>query len=120
MRSQTRNDAALPLMAGQFARFVVVGAGNTAISVLAYAVLVTLSTPYVVAAAAAFAAGAVNGYVLNRRWTFAAPDSRRARVVYAGIQAAGALATSLLVWLLVHEAAAERIGAYFGAVSPVT
>ena len=109
---------ALPF--GQFARFVLVGASNTTVSLGAYALLVSLSAPYVLAAAAAFALGAVNGYVLNRRWTFSARDSGRARLVYACVQAAGALATSLLVWLFVHEAAAGRIGAYVGAIPPVT
>jgi putative flippase GtrA len=109
---------ALPVV--QLARFVIVGASNTAISVAAYALLVSVSAPYVVAAALAFALGAVNGYVLNRRWTFSAPDSRRARLAYVCVQAAGALATSLLVWLFVHEAAAGRIGAYIGAIPPIT
>ena len=72
------------------------------------------------AAAVAFAAGAANGYVLNRRWTFSARDSARARLGYVCVQVAGALTTSLLVWLAVHEAAAGRIAAYVVAVPPVT
>jgi putative flippase GtrA len=110
---------AMPLSIGQLARFVLVGASNTAISFAAYALLVSVSTPYVLAAAVAFALGAVNGYALNRRWTFSARDSRRSRLVYVCVQTAGALATSLLVWLLVHEAATGRIGAYAGAIPPV-
>jgi putative flippase GtrA len=109
---------ALPV--GQLARFVAVGASNTVVSFAAYALLLEISTPYVLAATVAFALGAVNGYALNRRWTFSARDSARARLVYVCVQAAGALATSLLVWLLVHEAATGRIGAYVGAIPPVT
>ena len=96
------------------------GVTNTAVSFAAYSLLVSASTPYVLAAAVAFALGAFNGYVLNRRWTFSARDTTRARIVYVCVQAAGALATSLLVWLLVHEAAAGRVGAYVLANPPVT
>jgi putative flippase GtrA len=105
---------------GQFARYLAVGAANTAISFVAYALLVSVSTPYAPAAAVAFGIGAVNGYVLNRRWTFSAADTTRARLAYVCVQAAGALATGLLVWLCVHETAAGRIGAYVLAVPPVT
>lgn len=101
---------------GQLARYLVVGVTNTAISFAVYALLAAAGLPYVPAAAVAFAAGAVNGYVLNRRWTFSAPDSARARIAYVCVQAAGALATGALVWLLAHETAAGRIGAYVVAV----
>jgi putative flippase GtrA len=105
---------------GQFARFLAVGAANTAISFALYSLLVGASTPAALAATVAFAAGAVNGYVLNRRWTFCAPDSPKARIAYVCVQAVGALATGLLVGILVHEAAAGRVGAYLVAVPPVT
>ena len=107
----------LPL--GQLARFVVVGATNTLISFVAYSLLVA-SRPSPPAAAIAFALGAVNGYVLNRRWTFAAPDTSRSRLVYVCVQAAGALTTALIVWLAVHEASAGHLAAYVVAVPPVT
>jgi hypothetical protein len=42
-----------------------------------------------VAAPLAFAAGAVNGFIFNRRWTFAARDSTRARVLYVTVQVTG-------------------------------
>ena len=66
----------------QFARFLVVGVGNTVLSFVAYRLLLAAGTPYVPAAALAFAVGAVNGYVFNRRWTFAAADTTRSRVLY--------------------------------------
>lgn len=105
---------------GQFTRFLVVGAANTAISFVAYSLLLAASTPYVLAAAIAFAIGAVNGYVLNRRWTFSARDTNRARIAYACVQAAGAITTGMLVWLLAHEASAGSVGAYLLATPPVT
>ena len=64
--------------------------------------------------------GSVNGYVLNRRWTFAAADSARARVVYVVVQAAGAGMTSLLVFVFVHGAGTGRVWAYLAAIPPVT
>ena len=104
----------------QFVRFLVVGLGNTALSFVVYRLLLVIDTPYVLAAGLAFAAGAVNGYVFNRRWTFGARDSTRARVVYVAVQAAGAGATSLLVLLFVRAAQTGKIGAYLAAIPPVT
>jgi putative flippase GtrA len=104
----------------QFARFLLVGLGNTAISFVAYRLLLALGTPYVIAAALGFLAGAVNGYVFNRRWTFAARDSARARVVYVSVQAVGAASTSLLVLLLVGGVGLDKVGAYIVAIPPVT
>jgi putative flippase GtrA len=95
----------------QFRRFLVVGVGNTAVSFVAYRLLLALEMPYVPAAALAFAVGAVNGYIFNRRWTFAARDSARARVLYVAVQAAGAASTSLLVLLFVRVAGTGKVGA---------
>jgi putative flippase GtrA len=104
----------------QFGRFLLVGVGNTVLSFVAYRLLLALGTPYVIAAALGFAVGAVNGYVLNRRWTFAARDSARARVLYVAVQVAGAASTSLLVLLFVRGAGAGKVGAYLAAIPPVT
>jgi putative flippase GtrA len=105
---------------GQLARFLVVGVGNTAVSFVVYRLLLAVSTPYVLAAALGFAAGAANGYVFNRRWTFAARDSMRARVIYVAVQVAGAAATSGLVYLFVHVAGLGKVEAYLLALPPVT
>jgi putative flippase GtrA len=100
-------------------RYVLVGAVNTALSFGVYRGLLEIGTPYVVAAPLAFAVGSLNGYVFNRRWTFAASDSTRARIVYVTVQAAGAGSTSLLVWLFV-SAGTGRVWAYLAAIPPVT
>jgi putative flippase GtrA len=104
----------------QLGRFLLVGVGNTVISFVVYRGLLELEVPYAAAAPLAFAVGAVNGYVWNRRWTFAARDSLRARVLYVAVQAAGASVTALLVILFTQTAGLDRIEAYLAAVFPVT
>jgi putative flippase GtrA len=104
----------------QFARFLVVGVGNTLLSFVAYRLLLSVGTPYVPAAALGFAVGAANGYVFNRRWTFNARDSARARVLYVAVQATGAVSTSLLVLFIHRAAGAGKVGAYLAAIPPVT
>jgi len=104
----------------QFARFLVVGVGNTVVSFVAYRLLLAVGTPYAAAAPLAFAVGALNGYVFNRRWTFAARDTTRARVLYVGFQALGALSTSLLVVLFVDGLGVGRVWAYLASIPPVT
>ena len=104
----------------QFARFLVVGVSNTVVSFVAYRLLLAVGTPYALAAPLAFAVGALNGYVFNRRWTFAARDTTRARVLYVGFQALGALSTSLLVVLFVDGLGVGRVWAYLASIPPVT
>ena len=82
------------------------------LSFVAYRLLLAAGTPYVPAAALAFAVGAVNGYVFNRRWTFAARDTTRSRMLYVLVQGLGAASTSLLVLLFVRAAEVGKVGAY--------
>jgi putative flippase GtrA len=105
---------------GQFGRFLLVGVANTVLSFVVYRLLLALETWYVIAAPVAFAVGALNGYVLNRRWTFAARDSARARFLYVAVQVAGALSTSLLVVFFVRVVDVGKVGAYLAAIPPVT
>jgi putative flippase GtrA len=105
---------------GQFGRFLVVGVANTVLSFAGYRILLAISTPYVVAAFLGFAVGAINGYILNRRWTFAAQDTTRARALYVAVQVAGAASTSLLVLLFHSGAGVGKVGAYLLAIPPVT
>jgi putative flippase GtrA len=104
----------------QFVRYVTAGLLNTTLSFGVYRALLEIGTPYVLAAPLAFAVGSVNGYIINRRWTFAAVDTTRARIMYVLVQATGAAATSGLVLLFVREAGVGRIWAYLAAIPPVT
>lgn len=109
-----------PELRRQLVRFAAVGVTNTLVSFAVYRLLLALGTWYVVAAPIAYAASLANGYVFNRRWTFAAQDTARARMLYAGVQLSGAGLTSLLVFLFVHAAGAGRVVAFLAAVVPVT
>jgi putative flippase GtrA len=106
-------------VSAQLARFLTVGLSNTALSYVVYASLVFV-VPYWIAGALAFAAGATNGYVLNRRWTFSSPDSNGARLRYLAVQLAGLGASTGMLRLLVSDAGVHRIWAYALAVPPIT
>lgn len=104
----------------QFARFLVVGVTNTGLSFVAYRLLLVASTPYLLAAPLAFAVGALNGYIFNSRWTFAARDTTRARLLYVLVAAAGSASTSLLVLAFAQGAGTGKVLAYVAALPPVT
>jgi putative flippase GtrA len=108
------------LVRNQFLRFLVVGLANTAASFISYRLLLAVSTPYLIAAFLGFSVGALNGYVFNRRWTFAAADTTRARVLYVAVQGVGAISTSLLVLLFHRGAELGKVAAYLVAIPPVT
>lgn len=59
-------------LAGQIARFGAVGITNTLLSWVIFYVADKLGVWYPAASAGAFIIGALNGYTLNRRWTFKA------------------------------------------------
>jgi putative flippase GtrA len=104
----------------QFMKVGLVGASNTAISFVAYAGLIWFGLVYWLAGAIAFVLGAANGYMLNRRWTFASPDTTEARLRYLVVQLAGLGATTLLLWLFVSSGTLARIEAYAAALPAVT
>jgi putative flippase GtrA len=104
----------------EFVRFLIVGVANTLVSLVVYRALLALGVWYVVSAPLAWGAGAVNGYIFNRRWTFRARDSRRARFLYALFAVAGAGAASLLVFVFARGAGIPKFEAYLVAVPPIT
>jgi putative flippase GtrA len=105
----------------QFARFGTVGVTNTVISFVAYAAALRLGVRYLPAGAGAFALGALNGFLLNRAWTFRhrgpalAAGSR-----YVVVQLVGLVATVALLRLAVQGAGLPRLPAQVAAAVPVT
>jgi hypothetical protein len=71
--------ALLQLVRLQLVRFGLVGATNTALTLAAYTALVALDVPVALAAAAGWGVGALNGFLLNRAWTFPAPPAAATR-----------------------------------------
>jgi putative flippase GtrA len=58
-------------LAVQFVKFAIVGVSNTLITFAVYTLLLKgFGVWYLAASAIGFIAGAVNGFLLNRRWTF--------------------------------------------------
>jgi putative flippase GtrA len=104
----------------QLVRFACVGLTNTVLSYVVYVGVLLAGAPYLVAGAAGFAAGAVNGYLLNRRWTFRVTGSAAQRLRYGAVQGASLAATTLLLWLTVSTAGVARAGAYLFTVPIVT
>jgi putative flippase GtrA len=97
-------------VARQFGRFVVVGTSNTLLSLAVYLLLLAVGMPYLLSAAFGFVAGATNGYLLNRWWTFSAPPaSRRQVAAYLAVQVVGLLITVGVVDLL-HGQAPVLVG----------
>ena len=104
----------------QLVKFGLVGLTNAAISLVCDAALLGAGVPYLPATVLAFAAGATNGYVWNRRWTFGAADGRRPRIAYCIVQATGLVATVALVALIVTFTQLGHLPAYLAAAITVT
>lgn len=103
----------------RFARFGLVGATNTALTFVAFALLTRAGLVADTASALAFLAGAVNGYLLNRAWTFHARGGAATLARYVPVQLLGALVSATGVRLAsaddLHRLAAECV-----VVPPVT
>jgi putative flippase GtrA len=76
---------------GRMVRFAVVGASNTLLTVVVFAALTRAGVPPAPGSALGFAAGALNGYRLNRTWTFRrAGGGPRTMARYVAVQLLGA------------------------------
>jgi putative flippase GtrA len=111
----------VPPLVLQLVRFGLVGSTNTALTLATYAVLVALHAPVALAGAAGWAVGAVNGFVLNRAWTFrgtargAVPAAR-----YAVVALAGSGLNAALVSIAVSEQHLPRIAGELAVLPAVT
>jgi putative flippase GtrA len=105
----------------QLVRFGLVGATNTALTLATYAVLVALHAPVPLAGAVGWGVGAVNGFVLNRAWTFrgaargAVPAAR-----YAAVALVGSGLNAALLALAVGDGHLPRLAGELAVLPPVT
>ena len=111
----------VPPVVLQLVRFGLVGSTNTALTLATYAVLVALHAPVALAGAAGWAVGAVNGFVLNRAWTFrgagrgAVPAAR-----YVAVQLIGSALNAALVAIAVGHEHLPRLAGELVVLPPVT
>lgn len=95
----------------QFLKFGVVGVSNTLLAFAVYALLLKVfGVWYIAASGIGFAVGAVNGFLLNRRWTFKEHvGDALTPVRWAVVQSCGLACNLGLVYLFVHDAGMDKL-----------
>jgi putative flippase GtrA len=95
----------------QFVKFGVVGVSNTVLAFGIYTVLLKgFGVWYLAASAIGFVIGAVNGFLLNRRWTFAGHVGDSLTPVRWGVvQGCGLALNEGLLYLFVDGAGIEKL-----------
>lgn len=106
----------------QFIKFGIVGVSNTLLTLVVYTVLLKgFGVWYLAASAIGFIAGAINGFLLNRRWTFRDHVGDAFTPVRWGIvQTAGLVLDELMLYVLVHDAKLDKLLAQVCATALVT
>jgi putative flippase GtrA len=95
----------------QFVKFGIVGVSNTLLAFAIYTVLLKgFGVWYLAASAIGFVVGAVNGFLLNRRWTFAGHVGDSFTPVRWGVvQGCGLALNEGLLYLFVDGAGVEKL-----------
>ncbi len=106
----------------QFVKFGIVGVSNTLLSFAVYTLLLKVfGVWYIAASAIAFTVGAVNGFLLNRRWTFREHvGDALTPVRWTVVQGCGLLTNLGLVALLVEAGGLDELIAQACATAIVT
>ena len=95
----------------QFVKFGIVGVSNTLLTLVVYTVLLKVfGVWYLAASAIGFVVGAVNGFLLNRRWTFREHVGDALTPVRWGIvQTCGLGVDEGLLYVFVHDAHLDKL-----------
>jgi len=106
----------------QFVKFGIVGVSNTLLTFAVYTVLLKVfGVWYLAASAIGFTAGATNGFLLNRRWTFREHvGDALTPVRWAIVQGCGLGVNEGLLYLFVHDARLDKLLAQAFATVVVT
>ena len=111
----------LPAVVLQLVRFGVVGVANTVLTIATYAGLVALHAPVPLAGAVGWGVGAVNGFVLNRAWTFrGAPRGAVPAARYAAVALLGSALDAALLTIAVGHEHLPRLAGELVVLPPVT
>jgi putative flippase GtrA len=92
-------------------RFGLVGVSNTVLTLAAFEVLTRAGVEATAASGLGFAAGAANGYLLNRSWTFHARGGVTTLARYVAVQALGALLSAAGVALATTDLSLRKLAA---------
>jgi putative flippase GtrA len=95
----------------QFVKFGIVGVSNTLLSLAIYTILLKVfGVWYIAASGIGFTIGAVNGFLLNRRWTFEDHVGDAFTPVRWGVvQGSGLLLDLLLVYICVQDLEIDKL-----------
>jgi putative flippase GtrA len=95
----------------QFVKFGIVGVSNTLLAFSVYTLLLKVfGVWYLAASGIGFGVGAVNGFLLNRRWTFKEHvGDALTPVRWTVVQGCGLLANLGLVYVLVSDASLDKL-----------
>ena len=106
----------------QFIKFGVVGISNTLLTFAVYTLLLkAFGVWYLAASAIGFAAGTVNSFLLNRRWTFRGHvGDALTPVRWTVVQCSGLGLNEGLLYLFVHDARLDKLSAQAFATAVVT
>jgi putative flippase GtrA len=106
----------------QFLKFGTVGVSNTLLAFATYTVLLKVfGVWYVAASGIGFAVGAVNGFLLNRRWTFREHSGDALTPVrWAVVQSCGLACNLGLLYLFVHDIGLDALVGQVPATAIVT
>jgi putative flippase GtrA len=106
----------------QFVKFGIVGVSNTLLTFAVYTLLLKVfGVWYLAASAIGFIVGAVNGFLLNRRWTFRGHvGDAFTPVRWTVVQGCGLLTNLGLVYLFVEEVSLDKLIAQACATAIVT
>jgi putative flippase GtrA len=106
----------------QFVKFGLVGVSNTLITFAVYTLLLKVfGVWYLAASAIGFVVGAVNGFLLNRRWTFREHVGDSLTPVRWGVvQGCGLALNEALLYLFVHDASLDKLASQAFATVIVT
>jgi putative flippase GtrA len=106
----------------QFVKFGIVGISNTLLTLVVYTVLLKgFGVWYLAASAIGFVVGAINGFLLNRRWTFRDHVGDALTPVRWGVvQTCGLGLDEALLYVLVHDAHLDKLVAQVCATAVVT
>jgi putative flippase GtrA len=108
------------LRANRLLRFTLVGVGNTAVTLVSYAILLDLGVQYALAGGIGWTLGVLNGYTWNRIWTFGGAAHRIPLLVrYVAVGALGLGLNTGLLGLLVGALDMDKLAAELVALPVV-